>query len=318
MASDREDDAIDPLARGPLPTFEPTPFPQGARMMFCIGAQKGGTSWLHDYLLPSPEVHFSPNKELHYFDVRAGRAEMALRLRIKQMQTLAGRLAAGKSALHPQHTRVVREALDLLEIYTGPKAGPNRHDPYLDYLLAGYDAQPWVADITPSYAVLDARHFADMAMVGEARFIFILRDPVARMWSHIRMMERVNHGEDTPTEEMIGHCAARAQILIDSGKLGRLERVNYRRTMIELEAAVPAERIKYVFFEDLFSGAATREICDFLGIAHRQPEGGRRVNEGKPVPMPEEIRAAFRDAFDPQYRFVRERFGDRVPEKWAV
>ena len=44
-------------------------------MFFCIGAQKTGTSWLHDYLSRSDEVHFSRNKELHYFDVRAGLSE---------------------------------------------------------------------------------------------------------------------------------------------------------------------------------------------------------------------------------------------------
>ncbi|NIJ43343.1 hypothetical protein FHS78_003657 [Parvibaculum indicum] len=36
-----------------------------------VGAQKAGTSWLHDYLERRPEVFMpSPWKELHYFDAR--------------------------------------------------------------------------------------------------------------------------------------------------------------------------------------------------------------------------------------------------------
>ena len=36
-------------------------------MLFCIGAQKAGTSWLYTLLATHPECHL-PVKEVHYFD----------------------------------------------------------------------------------------------------------------------------------------------------------------------------------------------------------------------------------------------------------
>lgn len=36
---------------------------------FCIGAQKAGTTLLHDILLQHPDVYLPPDKEAHFFDV---------------------------------------------------------------------------------------------------------------------------------------------------------------------------------------------------------------------------------------------------------
>src|SRR5215208_108045 len=42
---------------------------EGDRTYFVgIGAQKAGTTWLHDYLSSRPDTFMSPIKELHYFD----------------------------------------------------------------------------------------------------------------------------------------------------------------------------------------------------------------------------------------------------------
>jgi hypothetical protein len=35
---------------------------------FCVGAQKGGTSWLYQQLQSHPDFWMPPIKELHYFD----------------------------------------------------------------------------------------------------------------------------------------------------------------------------------------------------------------------------------------------------------
>ncbi len=302
----------------PAPVFPAPPFPDDARMFFCIGAQKAGTTWLHDYLSASDQVHFSPNKELHYFDVRAGRADLALELRLDLLRKQVERLVVEGGRMRAPQLRRLRETVDLLSIYTGPEKGRGRHTPYLRYLLKGRKAQPVVGDITPAYAVLDAAHFADMASIGQAKFIFLLRDPIARMWSQIRMAVRVEQGEDLAPDVMARLCAERAQLLIDSGRLRGLERADYLRTMSELESAVPAGRILYVFYEELFSGDGPRRICDFLGIPALPAESARRVNEGVSVPLPEPVRAAFRAAFAPQYDGLRARFGTRLPARWEV
>lgn len=302
-----------------LPNFPIPPFPEDATMFFCIGAQKAGTSWLHEYLSRSDEVHFSPNKELHYFDVRSGHGKLSLQIRIDVAKHAIDRLSAETGRLNPMQMKRLQEAVALLSIYSETGHGEGRHRHYLDYLLAGRQGQPVVGDITPAYAVLKRHHFADMATIGRAKFLFILRDPISRMWSQIRMAVLFGEGKGiTDPDALLEACVKRAQNLIEIGRLPKVERANYMRTLTELEAAVPSERICYVFYEDLFSGKATQEICDFLGIRHLPPDTDTRVNEGMKVPLPDDLRQVFRDTFAPQYDGIRTRFGDRVPEKWAV
>jgi len=292
-------------------------FPPSATMFFCIGAQKAGTSWLHALLARAPGVHFSRNKELHYFDVMAGAGAGTLGMRVDIARTLAGKLKARTGPGNRAALTQLRELCELLEIYTGPDKGPARHDAYLSYLLQGWSGQPVVGDITPAYAVLTRRHFAEMADIGRARFLFVMRDPVARMWSQIRMAASMELGADAGAGPLGDACRARAEDLARSGRLPRVERADYIRTMTELEAAVPAERILYCFYEDLFTPGTIARICGFLGIEPVAPEGPEPVNPGRDIPLPGDLDELLRVGLSRQYRTIRARFGDAVPAAWA-
>ena len=174
-----------------------------------------------------------------------------------------------------------------------------------------------VADITPAYAILPARDVADMATVGDARFVFILRDPVARMWSQIRMAAGVQLGPGATAEALAAAAEARARELIGTGRLPRIERADYARTLAVLDRAVPPGRVHVIFYEEMVRDPAVLAgLCAFLGIAPVVPDLGARVNAGASLPLPPALEDAFRDAFAPQYAAVRARFGDRVPERW--
>ena len=291
----------------------PARFPDTATMLFCIGAQKAGTTWLYDALRASPQVHFCRNKELHYFDVIAGRANLAIANRVNMATALAGKLKAAPGPRNAKVLKQLREVAELLTIYTGE---PGDHRPYLRYLLRGYRDQPVVCDITPAYAVLDARHFADMAEIGTAKFLFLLRDPVDRMWSQIRMSVAVGQPDLPKGPEFDAACVDRAMTIINSGRLPRIERSDYQRTMEALERVVPADRIKYVFYENLFAPETLDDICGFAGIDRIHADGARRSNPGRTATIPDDIRITFEEGFARQYDFIRARFGDAVPAAW--
>ncbi|MBK8815444.1 MAG: hypothetical protein IPN42_08040 [Methylococcaceae bacterium] len=42
------------------------------KIFLSIGAMKAGTTWLYDKLKEHPDIHFSYEKELHYFANRFG------------------------------------------------------------------------------------------------------------------------------------------------------------------------------------------------------------------------------------------------------
>ncbi|MGR3710348.1 MAG: sulfotransferase [Alterinioella nitratireducens] len=286
-------------------------------MFFCIGAQKAGTSWLYDLLRRSPECHFGRNKEMHYFDVMAGKAMQPMKTRLTKLRTHAERLQHETGPVNRAALEQLRNLTELLTIYTGPTTGPKRHLAYLDSLLGGRSTETLICDITPAYSMLDAPHFADMASIGAARFVFILREPVARMWSQMRMAVRLRdlsqEGDDASYAEA---CNDQARRILKRAKPTTLGRSDYARTMAELEAAVPADRIMYVFYERLFEPETVAQICDFLGIAPIAPDADRQVNPGRSAPIPEDIARGMRTLLDHQYIEVARRFDGDLPAAW--
>ena len=76
--------------------------PRGVGLVFCIGAQKGGASWLYEIPLDSPNCHFGATKEMYYFDVHAGTEMSHLHERIalarRRVDVDLSRICAAPSA----------------------------------------------------------------------------------------------------------------------------------------------------------------------------------------------------------------------------
>ena len=61
-----------------------------------IGAQKAGTKWLYDQLIPHPQVYLTPIKEIHYWDVYRklkleGKSSLLQRVRNEKWQRHLGK-----------------------------------------------------------------------------------------------------------------------------------------------------------------------------------------------------------------------------------
>jgi len=291
-------------------------FPAKSFLLYCIGAQKAGTSWLYNTLGRSPDCLTTPFKEMHYFDVQRVPQESVHRtLRMRQLQTLSAELAGCDSGDDEKRLRKIATLAEVLQIYTGP---PGNHRRYLSYLTAHHTGERVVCDFTPSYSVLDRDAFADMARLGRARFLYVMRDPVDRLWSQTRMMIADSGGDPLKDADFEAACLARLRQQKQDGSLGLAARADYARTMTELEAAVPAPRIHYAFYETLFSQQAVTRICRFLGIDPVPVEGGERINPGRSMELPEEAAALLMQALRPQYDAVFGKFGDAVPEAWRL
>lgn len=291
-------------------------FPANASLLYCIGAQKAGTSWLYSTLDRSPDCLTSPFKEMHYFDVlRVPQESIHRTTRMRQLQTLSADLASCDNGDDEKRLRKIATLSEVLQIYTGP---PGNHRRYLSYLTANHKGERVVCDFTPSYSVLDRDAFADMARLGRARFLYVMRDPIDRMWSQTRMMIADSGGGALKDADFEAACLARLRQQQQDGLLGQAARANYIRTMTELEAAVPAPRIHYAFYENLFSQPAVNRICRFLGIDPVPVEGGERINPGRGMDLPEEAATLLMQALRPQYDAVFEKFGTAVPEAWRA
>ena len=269
------------------------------RILFGVGATKAGTSWLHEWLSGHPECHLRSVKELHYFDTLEGRGVSA---RITALEAQRQRLA--EQGASPARLDDLADCISMFRRSDDPSA-------YLAYLTQGRGERAVVGDVTPAYGLLPVARLKAMATLGETRFLYILRDPVARLWSHVRMIARRREPDGTVTPERAGRVLQRT-IRGDEDHIA--VRGDYRGAMERISVVVPEAQRLFVFFEDLVSGDAARRVCEFLGIAP-MPVLNAVVHAGQPLPITPEQAARARDFLDDQYRYVEQAMG-RLPEAW--
>jgi hypothetical protein len=246
-----------------------------------VGCQKGGTAWLHRYLEASPQCDPGFRKEYHVWDA---------------LDLPSGKLARER-----------------IEIQGGQRAA-FLHDPdlYFDYFSGLLDADGirLTADITPGYAGLPADrltmiHDAFVSRGVRPAAVYLVRDPVERIWSAARMDMR-RRGDEAPEdpETRVGHMYKHPMYA---------DRTRYDLTMAAIEAAFSREDVFYGFYERLFSLETLAPLCEFLGIDFHEPDTGRQVNvspKSEDAALAEDTRRTIARHFAPVYEAVQQRFPD--------
>ena len=188
-------------------------------------------------------------------------------------------------------------------------------DRYLRRLMRGHRGEPVVGEATPDYAALGEGAFRRMAALHpDTRFVFVMRDPVERLWSSVRHRYRTHIREDHALGDRIRADFARA---LDPAR-GAFRMGDYARTIGALEAAVGPARVHCMFYETMRSEEEISRLGAFLGVGEIPFEPERRVNAGTRVgvsPDPAALARA-REIFDPVYAYVGRRFAAAVPDAW--
>ena len=167
-------------------------------------------------------------------------------------------------------------------------------------------------DITPAYSVIGKPGFAYLkdfcaAQNVPVKLLFILRDPLTRLWSQLRHMQQMNPANDALTK---WRAALRAPPV--------MARADYRGIVNAVDATFPHEDVLYLFYEDLFSTPALDRLTDFVGVARRPADTSRVENETQvKLDLPADAARCFASALAAQYDFCRQRFGSAVPANWA-
>jgi hypothetical protein len=283
---------------------------EGTTILLGVGATKAGTTWLWDHLSRHPECHARAIKELHYFDtVENG----AWGRQIRVQQALAARIARTAAAGRGNPARLAQRAADVAEWLAVLRRRVEDVPAYLAYLCGGArGGRRVVMDVTPAYASLPEARLRRMAgMAGDVRFVYLMRDPVARFWSHVRMIagRTVRSAAEVP-------AAARA--LLDAVLGGQpsaaVDRGDYAGALARLDAAVAPGRLLVLFQEELMTAPGYARLCAFLGIAPGQPDFGRRVFATTPAEMTGDQRARLAQFLAPQYAAVAAR--GPLPAAW--
>ncbi|MGR3436687.1 MAG: sulfotransferase [Shimia sp.] len=288
-----------------------------ATILYGVGATKAGTSWLHRYLDDHPQTHFRAVKELHYWENAVpGQAAAFVEVLRRQEERLAKRLATAEAAGNATWAAKLRRKSDdtraLIALQSAPRTD---HGAYLRFLRKGAGEARVVGDITPAYALLpEARLRAMMAAAPKARVVFLMREPVARLWSHVRMMaeRRAQSSDEIPERaaRILGRTLAGNEPEIAT-------RGDYAGTLARLGAAIPADRLRVLFYEDLFRQDTIDGLCAFLGLDPHPADFSKEVLVSSAVPFPEGRRDEVRAWLAPQYDAARAAMG-HLPAKWEA
>ncbi|MEZ5754727.1 MAG: sulfotransferase [Paracoccaceae bacterium] len=278
-------------------------------VLFCVGATKAGTSWLYRHLHRHPDCHLRSIKELHYFDMlESGTQRRFRKLLRERIARLRAAIADGNP--RPSLERQLRDALDWKAVIGAE--GENL-DAYLGYLSEGRGARPLVADITPAYALLPETRLHRMAEVApRTRFLYLLRDPVARLWSQARMLAARRMGD---IAEFPALAARMMDSMLEAIRSGLRDREDYIGAISRLRAAVAPDRLLIQFQDDMMTVPGLSRLQAFLGISDIAGDFENRVHEGTPLALPDDLRARARAVLAPQYQFVARHFPD-LPGSW--
>ena len=279
-------------------------------LFFCVGAAKAGTSWLHRQLSNHPSCHFRAIKELHYFDaIEGGRLDRQIDHHRAQHLALKDRLSEQAASATASQMRRLKDRAEWLEVL----ARGEDEAAYLNYLQDGAGEARIVGDMTPAYALLPEDRLARMAgLSSDVRMLYVLRDPIERLWSHVRMIAARRDDAGVVTARRCANILAR----VFRGEEEQIAmRSDYAGALARLTAAVPAARLLVEGFETMIAGPGLARICDFLGISRiaAEPEP---VHAGQALVMTREQRQAAAIYLAPQYDAAARALGG-LPDAWG-
>ena len=231
-----------------------------------VGAQKAGTSWLHDQLNRRQDANFGFCKEYHVFD--------ALTL-------------DAFSRYRPQSPPLWRWRTWRRERFF---QDPNRYFDYFTGLLSRPGCR-LSGDITPSYACLSADTLQWIGDAFKERSIrtcpvFILRDPIERLLSQQRMQLRKKK-KLNPANELRAFNK-----LADKLEQHPSLRSDYVSTLHSLSESFAKEDICLLLFEQLFDASSHHRLYEQMSLPYQPMDISKKVNASSSnTPVPKDLLA---------------------------
>jgi len=162
----------------------------------CIGAQKGGTTWLYENFNKHPEVWMPPIKEIHYFNRLCVNEALLGNWTVPHSCSISRYLKA-LAKFQINYLRWMRHYFEFSMM-----AGN-----YLALFDKKYTGKCISGDITPAYSTLEERgvSFASKVLDKDVPVMFIIRNPIYRSWSVLKMVLRYQNRkvEDISDEDLV-------------------------------------------------------------------------------------------------------------------
>lgn len=289
---------------------------EAATLMFGLGATRAGSTWLYRYLAGHPECALPRVKELQYFSTVDFGGKRRQIKRLNGIEKRASRrydVAVGDRkttvGLWREDVSKLRELL----------SGDEDTNGYLRYLREGRNGRVY-GDITPSYALLSEERLSMMAKLSDnVKFVFLLRDPVDRLWSNICQTARLK-ADRREKNASIAQVTEIARGLF-ARWLGGIEtaliaRCDYKAMLTRIGKAVPRDALYVDYYERLFNNDTIARLCAFLGISNHAADFSHESNVSDRIEMAPSDRAKAQRELMGQYDFIDSYMGGDLPQRW--
>ena len=274
-----------------------------------IGTHKSGTTWLDRNLRMHPEIWLPPEKEIHYFNLP------------KNLPFTLFLFSSRKDFRLWVRNRFKRA-------YRGARADSKKLDWYLRYCLLprtdswystlfSPDAGQVAGDVTPHYAVMSDRDIARVnTLASNMKMIYLLRNPIDRMWSHAAMhfSKKYNHQGIGAMDE-----GAILEFLL---KPSQLAHARSFENLSRWENHFPKDQIFVSYFDEI-ANAPSRllaEIFQFLGVSDSDEYISERSTEkiygGDYPEIPRNIASQLAEALVEDMEKLHQHLISPYTEKW--
>ena len=274
-----------------------------------IGAQKSGTTWLYQNLRAHPQIWLPPEKEIHFFDFPP----------LIPFYFLL--FAPERSIRHWGMNRMIRD-------YHKVKAGQQSASWYMRYYLLPRTKRWYrslftpnegqvAGEITPRYSALNDKGVAKVhALMPNAKLIYLLRNPIDRMWSDLAMYHSSRFGHDGL------HTIDEQRILSFIENSKHLASSRYINNLARWEQYYPSSQI-FVGFQDQIRDEPQnllKAIYQFLEVdSVHQPNSSivnKRINSHSYPEIPGHIAKMLARTFIEDIETLHQRFNNIYTAEW--
>lgn len=173
------------------------------------------------------------------------------------------------------------------------------------------------ADITPAYALLETNDLKRLRVALEAqhfqvRTLFVMRDPLERIWSQVRMHRAKGAaiGQDPyPSDQHGIEDMFRRRYVA--------KRTRYSVTVQQLEQVFHPKDLQLILYEQMFNDDFSTRLSEWLGKPFEPLQLKERIHS---TPKREELTAAIQSEvvnhYSDVYAWAEKRFGAHIRQLW--
>lgn len=278
-------------------------------LFLSIGAMKAGTTWLYAVLERHPALHFTPEKEIHYFYHR-----YVNNRHLSEVRRLTSAKERYLPRFDPEKTNIDRVRLQLHWV------SQYLQRPVDDYwyrnLFMLRDQEIWACDFSNLHAHVPAEAWPTVSNdCDRLRVLYTMRDPIKRLWSHTKFHLQMTNSVDklnSWTPKDFKKFAYQPHIW---------DNAEYGAVLRRMKQGLRRDERKVLFYEDLHADqrGTLRGIEEFLDLpAFNYPQQllERRFTESVSHPMPDFFPELFAKDIE-RIRAEVQAEGFSLPAKWG-